>query len=143
MSAFHVRVHRRARRLGIAGGDRVDDRGVDGERALRLARMLEEGQLPLFLAGIAVRCSIDHGSAWEILSDPEGRGSALLLRAGGVDRDAAAWILLMLNSRGRLFSGAEGEAAAAQLDRFDTMTDGEALEIIRLWQVDSRAMAAR
>ena len=107
-----------------------------------LARILEEGQLPLFLAGIAVRCSVDHGSAWEILSDPEGRGSALLLRAGRVDRDAAAWILLMLNSRGRLFSGAEGEAAAAQLDRFDTMTQVEAMEIIRLWQVDPGYRAA-
>ena len=107
-----------------------------------LARILEEGQLPLFLAGIRCAVRIDHGSAWEILSDPEGRGSALLLRAGRVDRDAAAWILLMLNSRGRLFSGTEGEAAAAQLDMFDTMTEAEALEIIRLWQVDPGYRAA-
>ncbi len=107
-----------------------------------LARMLDEGQLPLFVAALAVRCSLDHAAAWEILSDPEGRGSALLLRSGRIDRDSAAWILLMLNSRGRLFSGADGDAAAAQLDLFDGMTEPEGLEIIRLWQVDPGYRAA-
>lgn len=101
-----------------------------------LARLLEEGQLPLFVAAIAVRCALDYASAWELLSDPDGRGPALLLRAGGVERDAAAWILLMLNSRGRLFSGEEGDAAAAQLDLYDSTSADAALDVLRLWQVD-------
>jgi uncharacterized protein (DUF2336 family) len=107
-----------------------------------LANMLEQGQLSLFVAGIAVRCGLDQGPAWELLSDPVGRGSAILLRCGRIDRDSAAWILLMLNSRGRLFSGAEGDAAAAQLDLFDGMTEASALEILRLWQVDPGYRAA-
>lgn len=101
-----------------------------------LSQMLEDGQLPLFVAGLAVRCALDYPSAWEILSDPHGRGSALMLRSGDIARDSAAWILLLLNSRGKLFSGAEADAAAAQLDLFDTTEDGAALEVLRLWQVD-------
>lgn len=107
-----------------------------------LARMLEQGQLPLFVAGLAARCTLDYASAWEVLSDPRGRGSAILLRSGRVDRDAAASILLMLNSRGRLFLGQEGDAAAAQLDLYDDMAEAEALEVLRLWQVDPGYRAA-
>jgi uncharacterized protein (DUF2336 family) len=107
-----------------------------------LSRMLEEGQLPLFVAGLAVRCSLDYAAAWEILSDPQGRGSALMLRSGNIARDSAAWILLLLNSRGRLFSGAEGDAAAAQLDLFDGTHEPAALDVLRLWQVDPGYRAA-
>jgi uncharacterized protein (DUF2336 family) len=76
-----------------------------------LARMLDEGLLPLFVAAIAVRCALDYPAAWEVFSDPQARGPALLLRAGGIARPDAAAILLTLNSRGRLFSGVEGDAA--------------------------------
>lgn len=107
-----------------------------------LARLLEEGQLPLFIAGIAVRCSLDYAAAWEILSDPQGRGAPLLMRFGRVEREAAAWILLMLSARGRVFSGAEGDAAATQLDQFDAATEASALEVLRLWQVDPGYRAA-
>ena len=58
------------------------------------------GMLPLFIAGLAARCGLDHGAAWEVLADPRGRGPALLLRAAGIERDEAAAILLALNSRG-------------------------------------------
>ncbi|MFN3944533.1 MAG: DUF2336 domain-containing protein [Allosphingosinicella sp.] len=101
-----------------------------------LARVLEEGNLPLFVAGAAVHCGLDHGAAWEILSDPRGRGPALLLRAAGIERGDAARILLVLNSKGRLFSGAEGDATAAQLDLFDATARAAALEVLRLWQAD-------
>jgi uncharacterized protein (DUF2336 family) len=107
-----------------------------------LARMLEEGLLPLFVAGTAVRCALDYPAAWEVFSDPQGRGPALLLRAGGVARPDASAILLTLNSRGRLFSGVEGDAAAGQLDLFDATTEGAALEVLRPWQVDPGYRAA-
>jgi uncharacterized protein (DUF2336 family) len=107
-----------------------------------LSRMLEEGMLPLFVAAIAVRSAVDYSAAWEVLSDSQGRGPALLLRAGGIARPEAAAILLTLNSRGRLFSGVEGDAAAAQLDLFDSTTEAAALEVLRPWQVDPGYRAA-
>ncbi|HEV2080012.1 MAG TPA: DUF2336 domain-containing protein [Allosphingosinicella sp.] len=107
-----------------------------------LARTLDEGLLPLFVAGVAVRCGLDYPAAWEVLSDPQARGPALLLRSGGIARPEAAAILLTLNRRGRLFSGAEGDAAAAQLDLFDSMTVAAAGEVLRLWQVDPGYRAA-
>lgn len=112
---------------------------LEGEN---LASMLEQGQLPLFVAGIAVRCSLDYAAAWELLSDPQGRGPALLLRCGGIERDSAASILLMLNLRGRLFSGEEGDAAATQLDQYEAMSEAAAQEVLRIWQVDPGYRAA-
>lgn len=124
-----------ARRLDAAGR-------LDGAM---LARTLSEGILPLFIAAIGVRAGLDHGGAWEILSDPRGRGPALLLRAAAVDREDAAAILLLLNTQGRLFSGAEGDAASDQLDLFDSIDEPSAAEILRLWQADPayRASVAR
>ena len=66
-------------------------------------------------------CALDQAAAWEVLSDPRGRGPALLLRAAGLERARPPRILLALNARGPLFSGAEGDAAAAQLELFDTL----------------------
>ncbi len=80
-----------------------------------------------------------------MLADPRGRGPALLLRAAGVDREPAAAILLLLTSRGPLFSGAEGDAAAAQLELFDTVDEASARDVLRLWQAHPgyRASVAR
>lgn len=101
-----------------------------------LARSLEQGILPLFVAGISLRCSLDYQAGWEVLADPRGRGPSLLLRAASVERTAAASMLLILNSRGRLFSGAEADATAEQLDLFDATDANAAREILHLWQVD-------
>ncbi|PWG03405.1 DUF2336 domain-containing protein [Sphingosinicella humi] len=126
---------RLARRLARAG--RLDD------AVLQL--ILEDGLLPLFIAAIGVRAGLDYPAAWEVLSDPRGRGPALLLRAAEVERDQAAGILLVLNSRGRMFSGAEGNAAARQLDLFEATDEAAARDVLRLWQVDPgyRAAVAR
>lgn len=101
-----------------------------------IARLLENGQLPLFIAALAVRCALDYPAAWEVLSDLRGRGAALLLKSAGIDRESVAWILLMLSSRGRLFSGQAGDAAAAQLDFYDGLTDAGARETLLLWRAD-------
>ena len=132
LEAAAVRLSRRLHTLGRLDGT-------------FLTRALSEGMLPLFIAGLGVRAGLDHAAAWEILSDPRGRGPALLLRAGTIERDDAAAILLLLNSRGRLFSGAEGDAAAEQLDLYDSLDSVSAAEVMRLWQADPayRASVAR
>jgi len=134
-ATLEARAVRLARRLDAAGR-------LDG--AL-LARILGEGMLPFFIAALAARCALDYAAAWEVLADPRGRGPALLLKAGGVERDHAAAVLLLLASRGPLVSGAEGEAASSQLDLFDTMDEAAAREVLRLWQADPgyRASVAR
>lgn len=124
-----------ARRLHRAGR-------LDGEA---LARIIEGGMLPFFLAGIGTLCALDPSAAWEVLSDPRGRGPALLLRAAGLSREEAGRILLALNARGPLLSVAEGDATAAQLDLYDTLDRPSAQETLRLWQAHPayRASVAR
>jgi uncharacterized protein (DUF2336 family) len=107
-----------------------------------LLRALEEGGLSLFIAGISIRSGLDYHAGWEILSDPHGRGPALLLRAASVGRNIAAAILLILNTRGRLFSGAEGDATEVQLDLYDRTERNDARAVMQLWQVDPGYRAA-
>ena len=134
-ATLEARAVRLARRLHAAGR-------MDGEL---LARALAEGMLPFFIAGIAALASLDYAAAWEVLADPRGRGPALLLRAAGAGREAAAAILLLLNSRGHLVSGAEGDATAEQLELFDTLDESAARDVLRLWQAHPayRASVAR
>ena len=110
-----------------------------------LARIASEGVLPFFIAGLSILCALDHVATWEVLSDPRGRGPALLLRAAGIARDDAAAILLALNGRGPFISGIEGDAVAEQLELFDTVDQGAACDVLRLWQAHPsyRASVAR
>ena len=110
-----------------------------------LSRIAAEGVLPFFIAGLSVLCALDHNAAWEVLSDPRGRGPALLLRAAGIDRGDAAAILLTLNAKGPLFSGSEGDAAADQLELYDSVDEAAAKDVLRLWQAHPsyRASVAR
>lgn len=132
LDARVMRLARRLHREGRLGGS-------------ALSRALSEGVLPLFIAGVAAIAGLDYAAAWEVLADPRGRGPALLLRACGVERTHAAAILLTLNSQGRLFSGAEGDATASQLELFDRIDEAGAHEVLRLWQADPayRACVAR
>jgi len=134
-ATLEARAVRLARRLHGAGR-------LDGEL---LGRTLSEGMLPFFIAGIGALAGLDYGAAWEVLADPRGRGPALLLRAAAVPREAAAAILLLLSSRGPLVSGAEGDAAAEQLELFDTLDESAARDVLRLWQAHPayRASVAR
>jgi uncharacterized protein (DUF2336 family) len=110
-----------------------------------LARIIGDGMLPFFLAGVAALCAIDLAAAWEVISDPRGRGPALLLRAAGIERAEAAAVLLALNARGPLLAAHEGDATAAQLDLYDTLDRASAQEVLRLWQAHPayRASVAR
>lgn len=132
---LEARAIRLARRLHALG--RLDDP--------ILVRALSEGLLPLFIAGLATLTGLEHNAAWEVIADPRGRGPAILLRAAGVGRDAAAQILFAANSQGPLVSGVEGEATAAQLETFDSLDPAGAADILRLWRADPgyRASVAR
>lgn len=132
MEAAAMRLARRLAQLG-----RLE--GTD------LVAALEDGLLALFVAGIGVRCGLDYEASWEVLSDVEGTGPALLLRAGGISRQQAADILFLLNERGRLFSGQDGDAAARQFGLFDKASERDAADVLRLWRVDPgyRAAVAR
>jgi hypothetical protein len=117
-------------------GDSLEARSLRFARRLqetgRLAdemieRALGEGIFPLFLASLAVRAGLSYPSAWEILSDPRGRGAVLLLKAAGIARAHAVAIMLGLSE-----SGAQVET---QVDLFDVTEEASAREALRLWQV--------
>lgn len=124
-------------------GDTLEARSMRLAQALADAGRLEDrllldalsaGSLPLFLAGISLRARIGLADAWDIVSDIDGRGSPLLLRAAGVERQPAAAMLLAL---------ARDEAALGpQLDLFDTIGEEGAREALRLWRVDPAYRAA-
>lgn len=99
-----------------------------------VSRTLFDGSLPLFLAALSVRATLDFTSVWEIASEPSGSGTVLLLLAAGISRDAAGPILVRL--------GESEEMLAAQLDLFDVTTEAEARRLLRLWQFDPGYRAA-
>ena len=115
--SLDARSMRLARRLHETG--RLTDEAIE--------RALGDGALPLFLAALAVRAALSQSSAWEILSDPRGRGPVLLLRSAGVARQHAASILLALGGE---------EAVEAQVDLYDVTDIDAARESLRLWQVN-------
>ena len=132
LEARAMRLARRLRHLGRLDGG-------------ALVRILSEGMLPLFIAGLATLAGLEHGAAWEVIADPRGRGPAILLRAAGLERAEAAQILLLANSHGPLVSGAEEGATAVQLDLFDSLDRASADDVLRLWRADPgyRASVAR
>jgi uncharacterized protein (DUF2336 family) len=107
---------RLASRLARSG--RLDDGLV--------ARAMAEGNLPLFLAALAVRSGLDQESVWEIFSAPGGEGAAMILRAAGLARDQAASTLLRLDP----------DMVEERIDRFDGQDEGEARGLLGLWRAD-------
>jgi hypothetical protein len=95
---------------------------------------LFDGSLPLFLAGLSVRTSLDFVSTWEIASEPSGRGIVLLLLAAGIARETAGPILVRL--------GESEDRLTAQFDLFDVTSVAEARRLLRLWRFDPGYRAA-
>lgn len=89
----------------------------------------EGGRLALLVASLAVRAQVDQAAAWEMTLAPGGDRLALLLRAAGVGRPAAAAILLRLAPDAAL-------RVAAQLDGWDAIDAAAAREALRLWRLD-------
>ncbi|SMF75796.1 DUF2336 domain-containing protein [Allosphingosinicella indica] len=99
-----------------------------------LIHALGGGSFALFLAAIALRARLAASDAWTILSDTDGRGAPLLLRAAGVGRHASAALLLAL--------AREESALAPQLDLFDLVDPDTARAALRLWRTDPAYRAA-
>jgi hypothetical protein len=117
-----------ARRLAL----RLEESGRLDEALL--VQAAAEGALPLLLAGLSLRTGLDPQALWELMPDAAGRGAAVVLRAAGVGREAAAAILLHLLGR--------EEAAGAQLDRYDALGRDDARQQILLWRLDPAYRAA-
>jgi hypothetical protein len=120
-----------AARLNRAGG--IDD-------AL-LVRALTEGRLAFLAAALGLRAGIDASAAWDMIVDSEGSRLAVLLRAIGCARDAAAEILLRL----ALVDRRAEEGVADRIDAFDDLDHDRAASAIRPWRLDGeyrRAIAA-
>lgn len=98
------------------------------------ARMLIDGNLPLFLAALHVRTGLAAEACWELLSDPSAAGSMLLLRGAGFGRDVAGAILFRLHG--------EGERAIAAFERFEGLGAAEAAARLGLWRADPAYRAA-
>lgn len=98
------------------------------------ARALAGGSLTLALAALARASGVTVDTSWQLLSDPSGRGGALLLRAAGLPREEAGAILVALE---------RGEAQAAeQLGLFDSLSDEDVDRLLTLWRTDSSYRAA-
>lgn len=127
---------------GYDEGDTVDARCLRLARALAAAgrldegvalRALDEGGLPLFMACLAERSGLAPDAVWEILAARSAYGAAILLRAAGFERRAAASALYAL--------GSETEASA-QLDAYDTVSPEQARRRLTVWRADSGYRAA-
>lgn len=103
-----------------------------------VARSLTEAGLSLFLAFVSLCCKLDMNAAWEIVSEPTGRGTPLLLRAAGLDRNDAGNILLALAGT----AGGDAELLARQMNVFDAISQADARATIDFWQLDPVYRAA-
>ena len=121
-----ARATRLAQRLGAS--DRLTD--------TLIARIADEGNLPLLIAALAVRAGLDYSSAWTVLAAPVTGSAPLLLKAAGLARREAASILL------RLDSGHDDEALAARIDLLDVTEVDDASAALRLWSYDPAYRAA-
>ena len=96
-----------------------------------IARAFAEGEATLAVAMLAARAGIDFPAAWEMVADPHGSRTMLLLRATGVRRGSAAAILRDLAAAGigRL-------DAADRIEAFDGLDPLDARDALRPWQAD-------
>ena len=122
--SFAARALRLMRRLDAA-------RRLDGPLVLR---SLADGSLPIFLAAVSVRSGIAAEPCWELISDPGGRGGALLLRAAGLGKEVAAAILFRLHG--------ETQAIASEIGRFEAVEPDAAMRLLGLWNADPAYRAA-
>lgn len=113
----------RAQRLALrlAAADRIDDALLD--------QAAVGGCLSLFLAALGTRCGLGFAAVWDIFSDPDGRGLALLLRAAGVARARAGAILFA-------FADGDADGLSRRLDAFDALDPAAADAMLAPWRFD-------
>lgn len=107
-------------------------RGELGDAAL--AEMFSRGRLALYVAALATRADLDFETAWEMAVAPEQGLHAVLLRAIGVGRGAAARLLLAM----QVAHGASqaGEVAALLIEDYDALEVDAARVALRSWRLD-------
>lgn len=108
--------------------------------AALLGEAVDDGNLPLFVALLAARTGLAAASIWDIVMAGSGRGAALLLRAGDVDRDVAGAVLVRLHGG----AGAPVDEARleAQIDLFDVTSPDQARQALALWRLEPAYRAA-
>ncbi|HEX8446621.1 MAG TPA: DUF2336 domain-containing protein [Sphingomonas sp.] len=107
---------------------------ADDEATVALAA---EGQVAVAVASLALRVGIGMAAAWDMVLDPDGARLVLLLRAAGLERSAAAALLLRWPD------------AAAPVDRigdrmagYDMISHADAHAAIDLHRLDPAYAAA-
>lgn len=105
--------------------------GATGDR---LVALLEGGHVAAFNAALAAKAALPFDEAWHVIADPTDSRLALVLRAAGVSRDAAAAILLLLFP-------AVGEPGA-EIDAFEASDEAAAAEALAPLALDPAFRAA-
>ena len=95
-----------------------------------IAAFLDEGTLPLFLAGLSAATGVGYSAVWELLQEHSGRGPVYLLKAAGLDRQQAGQVLLLLAVQ------PDDERLIRQFDLFDALRGWEAAGALGLWSLD-------
>ena len=131
-ATLEARAVRLARRLHAAG--RIDGDAARPQPFRRHAALLHRRRRGALRARLCRRLGGARRSA-------RARPGLAAARRRHRPRAPPPRILLLLNSRGQLVSGAEGDAAAEQLELYDTLDDDAARDVLRLWQAASRPIA--
>lgn len=99
-----------------------------------LAGLLRDGQVALWVAGLAVRAMIDSDAVWPMLADPDASRLTLLLRSIGMERSVALSLLAdLFLARGGVAADQDERLAHAAF-AFDALAVDEALAAIRPWR---------
>ncbi|MFD1951396.1 DUF2336 domain-containing protein [Sphingomonas arantia] len=96
-----------------------------------------EGHVAAAVAGLALRAGIGMDAAWDMVLDPDGARLLVLLRAAGIDRAAAAALILRWPDGAASFD-AIGDRMAA----YDALSVGAAQDAIDLYRLDPAYVAA-
>ena len=139
---------------GAAGAIVTDMARVTGadDAALALARAMlragvaddaatvalaAEGHVAVAVAGLALRVGITMAAAWDMVIDPDGARLVLLLRAAGIERSAAAALLLRWPD-----GGVSIDRIADRMAGYDALPIAAAQEAIDLHRLDPAYLRA-
>jgi hypothetical protein len=96
-----------------------------------------EGHVAAAVAGLALRAGIGMDAAWDMVLDPDGARLLVLLRAAGIERAAAAALILRWPDGAAPFD-AIGDRMAA----YDALSVGAAQDAIDLYRLDPAYVGA-
>ncbi|TZG26145.1 DUF2336 domain-containing protein [Sphingomonas montanisoli] len=97
-----------------------------------IMQALEDGLLPLFAAGLALRGAIDGATVWAMVADPSAWMVATLLKAIGCQREPAVTMLWRLG----LAHGTAEDRLIERSEAFDALNEGRAHDALGIWRSD-------